>query len=760
MTTQRTVGAIWIALVFALVPLALLPGIYEYALLPKRWLLAVLTTLGLAHLLWRVQSERQLELPRNTLSGLLAAYTGLALASALHAPNTDHALGEAAFLIVLFSLGTLAATSLDSARGFTVAIWGVTFAALLTSTIGVLEYQGLSPIALPSNGLPSATFGFRNFAAMFLICAIPATLYLALATPSTWLAVLPALATALSVVFLVYTRTRGAWLGLTMGAVVGCALVVRSSLYRRNLPGQLGSTAKRIVLCGAVLLTAALAPLDERFEDTGLQRFDEKKADVVATLQSLTAETGDRGRLAMWARTADLIWDNLLTGVGLGSWQHIYPAYDDGVMLRPDSSPKRPHNDYLWVTAESGILAGLIYAAIPLLLLVELYRMRDDEAWSALAPFLAVTVAGFATHGFFSFPREQPQAISFIFAIGGAVAAARGGTITLSRGPASIVVGILLLLAMGAAATTHRQIRFDRHFLAALAEEDGAKWGNVEREARLAVSSGLFRPHALIVLGRSLEQQGRHAESESAYLRALEQAPYAWRAHNGFGIIYKRTGRHDEALAQYEAALSIYPDAKTVRTNLGALYRATGNVRRAEAEYRKILSVDDRDAGANNNLANILKARGEVDSAEVFYRRALETDPDLAQAHHNLAELLVRREDYITALHHYRTATELSPREALTHWGTGRALEIVGDPIGAERAYRKAIEVDPRFPRAYFSLGVLRYGFRRWKEAKSLFETFLDLWDGDQEFEEFAEGRIRACEKNMEREARAAGRAD
>ena len=756
-STSRTITPIAIALIFALVPLALLPGIYEYALLPKRLLLAALTTLGLIHLLWRIQSKHELHLPANALSGLFAAYVALSLASALHAPSSNHALGESAFLIVLITLGILAATGLRSGD-WPLVFWGVTGAALLTSVIGVLEYWALSPVSLPSNGPPSATFGFRNFAAMFLVCAIPLSAYQAISEKSTFRSAVAALAASLSLVFLIYTRTRGAWLGIGIGVLTGTTMVLLSQSSRRTLGAFLVIKPKRLIVCAALVVAAILAPIGERFVDTGLQRFDEKKADVISTLASVAVESGDRGRIAMWGNTLNLIWDHLLTGVGLGSWQHIYPAYDGGAMLRSDSTPKRPHNDYLWVAAESGVLAGLIYAAIPILLLVQLYRLRQEDAWSSLVPFLAVVVAGLATHAFFSFPMEQPQAIAFLWVIGGSIAAAgTGRTIALTRVSGSAIVGGLLLLNVACVATAYRQVVFDRHFLRSLMEEDAARWGHVESEARLALEAGRFRPHVLNVLGRSLEQQGRHTEAESAYLATLKEAPYSWRAHNGLGIIYKRSGRHEEALAQYELALSIYPAARTVRNNLGALYRATGNIRRAEVEYRKVLSQDDQDAGANNNLANILKSRGELDSAGVYYRRALEADPDLVQAHHNLGELLVRQKDYAEAIEHYRIATELSPREALTHWGMGQAFEATGNLSAAERAYREAIDVNPRFPRAYFSLGTYLYSLQRWEEAKTFFGTFLELWDGDEKFVRFAEGRIQACESNLERAARAAG---
>ena len=154
----------------------------------------------------------------------------------------------------------------------------------------------------------------------------------------------------LMVVYLVYTRTRGAWIG-ALGAllIVGATILLYPGLRRPFLMALRPNLnrAKRLLLWGAVAIFALLAFLPPRFRDTGLQRFDEKKADVVSTVVSIATGYGERGRWKMWGNTWDLICDHPLLGVGPGGWKRAYPPYDRGAMISPRSSPKTTHNPFI-----------------------------------------------------------------------------------------------------------------------------------------------------------------------------------------------------------------------------------------------------------------------------------------------------------------------------------------------------------------------------------------------------------------------------
>jgi Flp pilus assembly protein TadD/O-antigen ligase len=741
---------------FGLVPLLISWNIYEYALLPKRLGMLVGLSIALACVLWNHAANRSEGSHPGPVGWALFAYAAWAIVSFF---ATTHPLDSALELCILLScLGLYIAVARLDRSGVHLVLWSVTLSGLLVSVAGIAQYLGLELLLrLPTNGHPSATFGYRNFAAMFLVPAAPLAAYLSLRSRRRAAALASSLAAGAMALYLVYTRTRGAWLAVLAGGIGFLFCVAATGPRRRAFFGAAlrdVTPFKGAVWSITVLAFLLLGSLSPRFVDTGLQRFDEKKADIATTLSSITWEGGDRGRVLMWQNTLDLVADHWLLGVGPGGWQRVYPLYDRGAMIRTDSTPKQPHNDYLWIAAEHGVPALLAYLAALLLALAALARLVpvENSPWTLGAPFFAAALIGTAVEAFFSFPKEQPQALMLLYLLLGISAATRRGRPRpLPRPAFAGLLAVFLCASTAGAYLSARNIAFDGHFLSALLAEDADDWPKVLSEAEAGLGHGIFRPHMGIIHGRALERHQRYEEAASAYLGALRLAPYSWHAHNGLGVVYKRLDRLEEARGEYETALAIYPGAPPVLNNLGALLRQIGDEAGAEAAYRKVLSGAPLDPAANNNMGNLYKERGQLDSAEVSFRRALEAEPDLPQAHHNLADLYRASNRPLEALGHYRKALEGAPREPRIHWGMGAAYEGTRNPVAAEEAYRRAIDLQPEFAQARFSLAELLYGLGRYAESKAAFESFLARWTGDPRFSQFAARRIKDCEDLLRR---------
>lgn len=732
--------ATWaITAMILIVPLIYATDMYAYTLLPKRMVFALCVVV--AAIGWLVTILQEKETLTASLPAIcLGVFCGLAVLSLVNVTNVTVAIVELTFFLTLaglFYIGT-------RASGVSVDHWtiAIMLAGAVVSVIGILQYHGLAFTRIPSNGQPSATFGYRNFAAMFLVAVIPTCLFRFWLTNRKGILILSAVSGVLSGIFLLYTRTRGAWLGTGVGLLAAtAAMLARPESRVAAREAWLNSGSLKSVLIAVALLSIIVAGrMAPGFTDTGLQRFDEKKADLSTTVTSVLSASGDRGRLLMWQRSLPLLWDHLLTGTGPGHWEFAYPRYDKGAMIRPDSAPKRPHNDFIWIAAEHGTPALLAYLAFLATVLIAGWRaLIGSDRQSRQYPVISIAVVvGVCVHAMFSFPKEQPQiALLFFLLAGIACRGASGRSI-----PAQPITIAVLMTASVGSYVTWQHIAFDRHYLTALIAEDDERWSDMETAARSGLAYGPYRPHMYVIYGRALEKSGRLDDAGRAYADALEIFPDSWHAHNGSGIIKKRKGDHEGAMLHYERALTIHPGAMSVRTNLGALYRAMGNDDRAEAQFRHVLKSLPDDPGANNNLGNILRARGELDSAEVYYRRVLEQDPSFPQANQNLGDLLMSRGEYTQAIEHFVRALEARPGRALTLWSLASAYENTGQVGVAERYYREAMVADPSFPRSYFSLATMLYGLHRWQESIDLFEQFLTIWKGDPKFRTFAEGRI------------------
>jgi O-antigen ligase len=109
------------------------------------------------------------------------------------------------------------------------------------------------------------------------------------------------------------------------------------------------------------------------------------------------------GRLDIWSRTAQMVADHPLTGVGLGSFQAVYePVYNPGL----NSDLRRgghAHNLWLQVAAEQGLVTALAYVALWIAVVSAAWRQRLGS-WvqqAALLVVVAIAVRSLGDYMFF-----------------------------------------------------------------------------------------------------------------------------------------------------------------------------------------------------------------------------------------------------------------------------------------------------------------------------------------------------------------------
>lgn len=132
-------------------------------------------------------------------------------------------------------------------------------------------------------------------------------------------------------------------------------------------------------------------------------------------------------RMNLWSNTVELIKDRPIHGFGAGSWPYFYPSKSVEKIPRladGNLSAARPHNDYLWIASETGIVGLLLYLSIFALVFyfglkalfkgnqLEKNESEDKNAIIVLISFLT----GYLVISFFDFPRERAE-LNFLLAI-------------------------------------------------------------------------------------------------------------------------------------------------------------------------------------------------------------------------------------------------------------------------------------------------------------------------------------------------------
>jgi tetratricopeptide (TPR) repeat protein len=120
----------------------------------------------------------------------------------------------------------------------------------------------------------------------------------------------------------------------------------------------------------------------------------------------------DQARLTIWKMSLKIIRENPFLGVGTGNWKiHVLkyesPAADNFV------TSYKNHNDFIEVTAETGLVGGIIYISIFVLTILvfvikTLNRETDEETLKHL--FLpAFGILAYSVDAFFNFPNDRPE---------------------------------------------------------------------------------------------------------------------------------------------------------------------------------------------------------------------------------------------------------------------------------------------------------------------------------------------------------------
>jgi len=203
-------------------------------------------------------------------------------------------------------------------------------------------------------------------------------------------------------------------------------------------------------------------------------------------------------------------------------------------------------------------------------------------------------------------------------------------------------------------------------------------------------------------------RQGRLAEAEEAYRRALAVAPGHGPALHGLGLVAARAGRPDLAAPILEQALAAMPAEAEIRRHLGQARLDAGEAGRAKPVLAQALALAPAQAGT-------LEALGRTLADARWHRRALALAPGFVAARLNLAAGLSGAGDLAGGLGETRRALALAP-DAAPGWFNLGVLGVAAAPS----LYERALALDPAHLQAAVNRARLLAGTRPSRAAPAL----------------------------------------
>lgn len=312
-------------------------------------------------------------------TGLMMALAAMVAISYAFAQRQDNYTNATFFdFLKIIAVAMFTTGQVDSRQRLRVIYWTI---ALSLGFFGVKN--GLFGLARGGAAIlrgPGGMLEDNNDFALALTMNVPLLWYLGIEEKDKpWVRRAAHVAMLLTVVTIVLTHSRGAFLALSTSALW---IAWRSGHLARAL--------------FALALIAAIFPLVA--PDAVLER--------LASIGD-TKESSANARLTSWGVALNMIAANPLLGVGLRNFQSRYREYAE-FHIADDGSTHVAHNSYLQIWAESGSIGFVLYLSllfVSLLTLRRVFRMsrlRPDLAWAGnYARMMEATTIGFLVGAFF-----------------------------------------------------------------------------------------------------------------------------------------------------------------------------------------------------------------------------------------------------------------------------------------------------------------------------------------------------------------------
>ena len=278
--------------------------------------------------------------------------------------------------------------------------------------------------------VPATTFSNKNMAGQYALLTLPLGIAFFLESKERAKFWFYAIASALMLAFIFYTRSRGIWISTVATAIIFSAVLL---CWRYAQGHKLIRSPEKFYALGVALIVAltvaSLTPKTFGFveevkkESIGQKSSQYEKTSGKEILNSVIAGTKNTAsvRTTIWVNSIPMFVDHFFFGVGFGNWVAQYPKYQawfrqDTVLLQ-DQYHANAHNDYVELICEFGFFGMLLLLWFFVNFFKVLVRVlgkseNNDFRMILLGP--AMALLAISIDAGFSFPFKQPVPIMII----------------------------------------------------------------------------------------------------------------------------------------------------------------------------------------------------------------------------------------------------------------------------------------------------------------------------------------------------------
>jgi len=488
-------------------------------------------------------------------------------------------------------------------------------------------------------------------------------------------------------------------------------------------------------------------------------------------------------RVNMWNNALKMGNENILTGVGAGNFKIHFPKYginnfeNHSRIIKGDISVRNPHNDFLMVYAEQGLIGLLSFilifiSAMYYLFILIKHNKNVKETLSNIILFSILT--GYLFISFVDFPFDRIEHQIFISLILSIIAAKyfnlKQNIYKTNNNIGLIVFAVIITSLLFSFILSLKRYTGEYYTKKASVNLELANWNaiiNAPNNNYYFPLNHNSRPYSWYK-GVAYYANNDYNNALTYFNQAYNIHPYNISVLNNLGGTYLQLNKHDEAINTYFKALNISSNYSEALSNLTIAYILKGqwlinNNRASESIefFNKALINNDKSTEAifnkayaysiigNNELAlenlykaieinpehfeslnligNIMITNNDYEKALHYFSKAINTNNDFSRAYYNRANVFLMQKKYDEALKDYYKVADISPNEYRAYEKIALILLNQGKYELSLRYFNKTIELNPDLALAYYNRGILyskinklSYACNDWSKAFSL----------------------------------------
>lgn len=583
------------AFVFLILPIVFLQSIIDPDIAPRFFLTSCALLVFSAFLYFKSTKAITISINAAKMIGILAiiwVWTGFSIFFSL---NTGDAVLEWLRLGVIYAFCMTAYFIFNISHQTPRLISrGAALAVLLFALIALIQFIPLVPDILKGKAVHAdqvitSSLGNKNFFSEVLVLLFPFLVF-GLVTEKRYIKIYFLISLLSSMVILFLLQSVSAWIamgiaGITFG-IIGYKIV--ALLFVESF-----TTVKKIILAISFVSLTIIGILAYQKTDN----YEWLNSKIIVLLEylsnpALLSETRVENnnsvfeRLILWRNTVNMIGDHPWIGVGLNNWKILNPTYGISGTQYINSGMiyyEHPHNDYMLVWAEQGILGLLLYISSFFYICYLAIRSLKtaDQPTRLFLLIVLCSIIAFMVMSLFSYPRSRFYSMLILMINFSLILSLVKGTGAWKVSKKYFSLYILLLAGFGVFASYSRlsgEIHMKKLYLA----QKQSNFARMIREADKAAS--WFFPMDITSTpinwykGMAYFYSKNIPEAKKMYELALTVNPNHLRVLNDLGTTYEQGGENEKAIRIYKRALDITPQSVEINLNLSAAYYNLRNI--------------------------------------------------------------------------------------------------------------------------------------------------------------------------------------